>query len=91
MPFVRIRSVIGTSIGCNVCAETTVGLIKAAHEGSTAFELTFAPAALGIALPPAATNVHNKKAADAAGDLETSSDFSNPLHVDRTGGSMEVE
>jgi hypothetical protein len=74
-----------------VRAETTVGLIKAAHEGSTAFELTFAPAALGIALPPAATNVHNKKAADAAGDLETSSDFSNPLHVDRTGGSMEVE
>jgi hypothetical protein len=73
-----------------VRAETTVGLIKAAHEGSAAFELTFAPAALGIASPPA-TNVRNK-AADAAGDLETSSgDFSNPLHVDRTGGSMEVE
>jgi hypothetical protein len=72
-----------------VRAETTVGLIKAAHEGGAAFELTFAPAALGIASPPA-TNVRNK-AADAAGDLETSSDFSNPLHVDRTGGSMEVE
>ena len=69
-----------------MCAETTVGLIKAAHEGGAAFELTFAPAALGIASPPA-TNVHNK-AADAAGDLET---FSNPLHADRTGGSMEME
>ena len=69
-------------------AETTVGLIKAAHEGSATFELTFAPAALGIASPPA-TNMRNK--ADTAGDLETSSDFSNPLHVDRTGGSMEVE
>ena len=69
-------------------AETTVGLIKAAHEGGAAFGLTFAPAALGVASPPA-TNMRNK--ADAAGDLETSSDFSNPLHVDRTGGSMEVE
>eukprot|EP01052_Picozoa_sp_SAG31_P073866 SAG31_NODE_32928_length_350_cov_0.641434_2_plen_56_part_01 len=38
--------------------ETTVGLIKAAHEGSAAFELTFVPAALRIA-PPPATNVHN--------------------------------
>ena len=70
-------------------AETTVGLIKAAHEGGAAFGLTFAPAALGIASPPA-TNMRNK-AADAAGDLETSSDFSNPLHVKRTGGSMETE
>ena len=72
-----------------MCAETTVGLIKAAHEGGAAFELTFAPAALGIASPPA-TNVHNK-AADAAGDLETSSDFSNPLYANRKGGSMEAE
>jgi hypothetical protein len=74
-----------------VHAETTVGLIKAAHEGGAAFGLTFAPAALGVASPPATTTNVRNKAADAAGDLETSSDFSNPLHVKRTGGSMETE